>query len=793
MALRLHSVVRDLFRTPAFTTLAVGTLALGIGATTAMFSVVDAVLLRPLPYPAVARFAQLWTARHGNTQPGVIGDAVPELRRQLADIAEVEGYQMGSATLTGGAEPDIVGAPAISPRMLTLVGATPSLGRLFTDDDFETTPPPIIISHQLWTTNFGGAADVIGREIELDETRHRIIGVMSPRVRFPEANAAVWRLLNMAPAKPSSRRIMAIAVRRPTVTRDQFAARLNNASMTLVETKLLSEGQSLFGDVLMQERFGRSNARAYWLMFGAVLLVMLVACVNVSNLLLARASDRQGEFALRSALGAARGRLMLAALGECLLIAAAAGLTGVAIARALLNVLLAILPPQLTFLAGNASGIDARVLLFAVSISLLACLLAGLLPLVRVSSTNPMDAIQRYVFRFTRRDDFWQAALIAGQLSLVAILLCGAGLLLRSFVRLSNVDTGIDPRNVVIVQASLTSRRYMSAGATRQFLLALEERLEATGMMHVTYSGDTPVVASSVYTNVKPEAENGADLDLTGQVLPYIEVAPDYFATLGIPLIAGRTFAADDPEDVIVVNDRLARAYWGVRSPVGQRFRPSRDQPWTTVIGVVGDVRQQLTDPISHGMEIYRQEPRNRAGGVYAILARVNGNPQAAISAIKQALWSQDSRIPVLEAMPLTERFAESLYYQRFFLRLSVSFTLIATTLAVVGVYGAFSYWLARRKRELAIRMAIGASPQSLMASVLVRGFRLAVIGAGLGLSIALAGARVMKTMLFEIDPRDPATLGLTTVLLAGAAMAACVIPAMRAARIDPITTLRAE
>lgn len=786
--------IRDALRSPAFTALAVFTLALGIGAATAMFSVVDSVLLRPLPYPGIDRFAQLWTNRQGPTSPGVAGTAMPMLRQGLAEVAEVEGYQMGSATVAGGAEPQIVSAPLISPRLLDLVGATPALGRLFVEEDAQHAIPPVIISHAFWMASFGGGADIIGREIELDETQHRIIGVMSPRIRFPEAEVSVWRPLNIAPATPSRQRVMAIAVRRAGVPIEQFNTRLAAISAEAVRAKILPDGHFIYGDVLVQERFGRANQRPYWLMFGAVMLVLLVACVNVSNLFLARASTRHAQFALLSALGAGRMRLVTSALIECAIIALAAGVVGIVLARWLLSVLLAILPPQLNMLSANSSTLDIRVLTFAVLIVFVSCLLAGALPMLRISRIDPLDALKRHSQQVSGRDDLFQGLLISAQLALVLILLAGGGLLLRSFIRLANVDTGIDTRNLVIVQAALTSRQYTDAGATRQFLAGLEERLESTGVMRVTHSGSTPVVSPSLFMNVQPEADGGAQVDFTGQVLPVIEVAPDYFDTLGIPILAGRTFRADDPEDVLIVNDRLARKYWADASPLGKRFRPSRDEPWMTVIGVVGDVRQmRLSDPTGHGMEFYRQEPRKRAGGFYSILARTTTSPEAAIAAIKQAIWAIDPRVPLTEASTLDAQLAESMYYQRFFLRLSLAFTTLATALAVIGVYGAFAYWLARGKREIAIRLAIGASPQRLVGGVLARALRLAAIGAAAGLSVALAGAQVIRSMLFEIDPRDPATLVVVTLVLAIAALIACAIPAIRTARVDPMTTLRAE
>ena len=795
MALRLHSVIRDLWRARAFSALVIVTLALGIGATTAMFSVVDAVLLRPLPYPNVDRFAEIWTQpAAGSRVPGVSEAAIMRLRQDLADVATVEGYQMGSATITGGREPDIVGAPTISPRLLTLVGALPFRGRLFTDDDLASQTRPVIISYRFWAAQFGSDPNIIGRAVEIDDQPHTVIGVMSPRTRYPEANAAIWRPLNLNFTQPSRRRVQTVAVRHPGVNADHFTARLAAASVALVEAKLLTEDYRLVPETLLQEKFGRSDQRAFWLMFGAVSLVLLVACVNVSNLLLARASTRHGEFALRSALGAARGRLVMSTFGECAVLAIAGGLAGVVLAQLLLSLLLQILPPQLTYLSASASELDLRVLIFAAAISFAACILAALLPSWRSSRTDPMNAIKRHAQAVRGRDDVWQGVLIAGQLSLVLVLLAGAGLLMRSFVRLTNVETGFKPENLILLDVELPTRRYAEAGSALHLLEDVERRLEADGMTKMTIGAGAPLTSPWIAFDIEPEAEGGLDVDFAGQILPFLPVAGDYFQTIGVPILGGRSFAADDPDDVIVVNDKLARRYWGDVSPIGKRFRNNAEDTWKTVIGVVGDVKQMgLNDPTGHGMEYYAAHPRNRGGGTYSILVRTERDPDQAIAAVKQVVWSLDPRLAFSDAMPMTARIGESLYRQRFFVRLSSAFTLVATVLAIIGVYGAFSYWVARRQRELAIRIAIGASPQTVVRTVLGRAMRLAAIGGAIGIAIALSGAQVIKSLLFEVDPRDPLTLLSVTVLLALAAVVACALPAARAARVDPMTTLRAE
>lgn len=795
MTTPFSSAGRNLRRDLAFSGVVVATLALGIGATTAMFSVVDAVLLRPLPYQGIERFSELTISQSGPVRsPGITGLALPQLRDGLGDLAAIEGYQMSSATIAGGREPAVVAAPRITPQLLSFVSATPHLGRLFNEDDLRSTVPTVIISHRLWLANFGGSADVIGRSLDIDDQRHTIVGVMSPHVRYPEANAAIWRPLNWSAASKSRLRVMVVMIRHPDVSSEQLAARLDTLSDRFRNLKLLNAGQFMYPDLLLQQRFGRADAKAFWTMFAAVSLVLLVACVNVNNLMLARASRRQGEIALRTALGASRTNMIASSFAESLILAVAGGIVGVGFAQALISVLLRILPPQLTYLTATAVSLDRRVLVFAALVSLVTCVVSGVLPAQRASTADPLDAIkQQAPTVLGRRDERWQSFMLAAQMSVVLILLAGAGLLLRSFITLSRVESGFDPDGVAIVDVVLTPNHYPTNVATRAFLQNLEQRLEAQGM-DVTITDSSPLTALTVFGNVTPEAEWGIiGNDVAPLNLPKMEVGGDYFKTVGIPIVAGRSFTADDV-DAVIVNDRLAKRYWGDAPAIGRRFRVSDKEPWRTVIGVVGDVKVAgLTDPVSHGMEIYMPPDVRQSGGFYTILARSDRDPNAVIGLIKQTLRTLDSRIPVTEAMSMNDRIGESLYRQRFFVRLSTTFTGIATMLAMIGIYGTASYWVARRRRELAIRIAVGASPAIVMRAIIIRMVRLAVLGGTVGVVLALAGARTLQSMLFAVDARDPTTLALVSVLLVMVAMTACAVPAIRASRVDPMATLRAK
>ena len=795
MALRLHPVVNNLRRAPGFTALVVLTLALGIGATTAMFSVVDAVLIRPLPFPHADRINEIWTRQPtGSNSPGVVHSGVHYLREHLAGVADVEGYQMRGGTITGGSEPDVVGAPLISPRLLALVGAVPHLGRLFTNDDLTSGTRVAIISHRYWVTQFGSDPGIVGRRIEIDDQAHTIVGVMSPRVRYPEANAAVWRPLDlMTPTTNRGARVMIVTVRHPGVAADQLDARLAVAADALMDIKMLPQGARLEAGELLQARFGRSDAKGFWLMFGAVNLVLLVACVNVSNLVLARARSRQSEFAVRCALGAGQGRLVRIALGECLVLAAASGVLGIAAAQMLLTLLLEILPPPLTYLAANTSELNGRVLAYVAAVSFASCVLSGLLPAIHAARVDPAVALRRDAPHVPGHDDLWHGCLIVTQLALVLVLLAGAGVLTRSFIKLISVDPGFNPDGLLVLDLGLPISRYPTPDATQHLLAEVEQRLENMDGAHVSWADGAPLTSPSISFNVTPEAEGAAPPDFMGMVLPFVEVAPDYFATLGIPILAGRTFAKDDPYDVAVVNDRLAARYWGSASPLGKRFRKDDSEPWKTVVGVVGDTRQMgLHDPTGHGMELYFPQHSKRVAGQYSLIIRTSGDARIAAAAAKQVVWSIDPRIPI-DGGAMNDRIGESLYRQRFYLRLSATFAIIAVLLAMVGVYAAFAYWVAQRRRELAIRMAVGASARDVVVSVVARTVRLAAAGAVAGLVIAIAGGNAIRSILFATDARDPMTLSLATALLVAAALAASLGPAVRAGRVDPMSTLRAE
>lgn len=790
----LATALRSLRRAPAFTGLVVLTLALGIGATTAMFSVVDSVLLNPLPFPNADRLSEIWrvTAPAGSRRPGGTVAIIQALREQTEIFSAVEGYQYGSANLTGGGDPLLMTAPSISPGLLSALGPQPLLGRLFTQED-AATGGAVLLDERLWISRFGSDPAIVGREITVDDRPHRVVGVLSSRFRFPIGDIEIWRPLDVSStAKPVP--LQVVAIRRAGVTTTIADDRLQALTSSLRERGAITRDQSLATDGVQLHRLGRQNGQSLYLMFGAVALVLLVACVNVTNLLLVRSSARHGELALMTALGASRGKLVRAVLAESLVLACAGCLLGVLLARGLLSLILGLAPPQLSFLGAATTELDGRALAFAIAVGSATCLLFGLLPAWRTARVDAIDALkQRAQGVVGSRDDWWQGALVAGQLALVLVLLAGSGLMLRSFMRLLDVDPGFEVDRAAVITLQLPRHRYGEPGAGLAFMQELERKIEGAGI-EATVAAGVPPSGGGFYFGVKPETEGAAPVDVGELELPYQTVAPDYFRTMGIQIRQGRAFEPGDPGDMLIVNDLLARRIWGDTSPIGRRLRLDTDDPWWTVVGVAADVKSMgPSDSMGEGMEFYRPFPSDTRLNFFALVARVPGDPAALLPLLKQRVWELDPKQPVYEAKTLSLRMGEAVARPRFFLNLASAFAVTATLLAAIGVYGVAAYWVSRRRRELAIRVALGATREQVMSMVVGRSARLAAAGCLAGLGLALWGARAIESMLFQVDARDPLTFLAVTGVLGLLALVAAAGPALQASRVDPMSVLRAE
>jgi putative ABC transport system permease protein len=790
----VSDATRDLCRAPAFTGLVVVTLSLGIGVATAMFSVVDAVLINPLPFPTASRIVEVWTyyQQGASRAPGISSAMISALANEREIFEAVEAYQFDSGTMTGVGDPEQISFPAITPGLFSIFPVAPTVGRLFTEPDATGNEPVILISERLWTSRFARDPGVIDRQIAVDDRPYRIVGVLPPRFSFPEAATEVWKPLNAGPtAKPQ--RIFVVGLRRHGVSIERVTDRLKAVTSGLHEAGALAAGQYLVAETPIQITNGWRSATTLYLLLGAVAVLLLVACVNVSNLMLVRASMRHGELALKTALGADRATLLRGAVTESLLLAAAATLLALPIASGFLGSILGIAPPQLTFLSKASSGLDWRGLAFAVITAVVACVIFGVLPAWRVSRVDAIDALKQQS-RTTagRHDDWWQGALVAGQVALVVILLAGAGVLLRSFVKLNQVELGFRTDGIAVVDVQMP-QRYMAPGLGIAFMRQVEARVEAELNARVTVAAAAPAPGFGIFVDVRPEAEGMAPPPglLT---LPQVRVSADFFDVLGIDIVEGRTFRPDDGDDVVIVNEVIARRFWANASPVGRRFKRNTTQPWTTVVGVARDIKSRgPADAVGEGTEVYYPFGPSADPRFLSVIVAAGDRQASSIDTVRRIIWEQDPKLPILDAGTMTDRVGESIARPRFVLILTVAFAASAVILACVGIYGVSAYWVASRRRQLAICLALGALPRQVVTAVVGRALGLAGIGAVAGLAIAISGAQIVESFLFAIDARDPITLVGTAVTMAAVATLACAWPAFRASRVDPITTLRAD
>jgi predicted permease len=798
----LAGPVRQFRRSPGLFALVVITLALGIGATTAMLGVVDMMLLRPLPYPHADRLADVGTrhAKTGRITANLSVGAIRALREQSAQwIAAVEMYQMGAGVLTIAGNSSLVSTPHVSPGLLTLLGVTPRLGRLFIDDDGSSPAAGhvALISETLWQSRFGGAATTLGQQITIDDEHYAIIGVLPEGFRFPE-RCDVWRPIVSTSA---TSRYHPIASLRPGVSREALNAQLRDLSPRLQQAGALPRDQVFELDEPLQARFPRRYSTAFYVMLAAAVLMLLVAIVNVTNLLLVRASARSQEFALLGALGATRGDLLRQMAIESTLLALVALAGGLLVANACLAIVVQLMPPEMTFLSNiTRTAWDWRVLAFTTLVATLTCFIVSTLPTLRVSRLDLIGALQnRSAAVAGASDERWQSALIAAQLAMVLVLLAGAGVLLRSFVHLVSVEPGLDRQNLLVFDLQIPEKRYQAPGAALALLEQLKTMVEASpDVERATISESAPPLPGRA-THGTPEADgkplSGPAVDLLRR-----QVAPDYFTTLHIPIREGRAFRADDPDTTAIVSSSLARRLWNGASPIGHQLRLDPKEPWLTVVGVAGDVALMSPEaPDAEPLDTYIPHQRSAPPFVFSLIVRTRGNPgpgvgdAAVLQHVSDQLRTLDDRLPILEARTMDARFAEWVAKPRLFVGLASVFATMAVLLASVGVYGTAAYWVTRRRREIGIRIALGARPASVVAMVLRRGLRLALIGGGVGIAAALAGRQLLESLLFVTDARNPLTVVGVGGLLASLVLLACYLPARRASRIDPSIVLRGE
>ncbi len=800
----LRLALRGFRRRPALALVIVATLAVGIGATVAIFTVADAVLIRPLPYRDPSRLVRIGHVRHDSSAPG--GSFSPQDVDDLAaahpGLERVASWEyfpdLSGVTLTGSGEPERLTASGVSGSFFGTLAVPAHVGRTFgTEDDRAGKNGVAVLSWGLWKRRFGGDPEVVGRPLVLDGHAYRVVGVMPGAFEVPSSDVEVWVPLSTigedaVPHRREVRWLNVLGRLEPGASLDSARAGLDALFARLArEYPASNEGFERALVVPLQAAVTRSVRTPIGVLSAAVAVVLLIGCVNVANLLLAQATTRRREIGIRAALGASRGRLVRQALAESLLLALAGGAFGLLAARWAID---ALATEAGRFMPRIANlGMDARVVAFALVLSIGTAVAFGLLPALHASGRSAAAALEGAGVRGgtdPRSGVALRRGLVVAEIALAAALLVGTGLLLRSFWRLTHADSGIRPQSVLALSVTLPESVFANDkdAAYRAALLANLRALP--GVSAVGASKTLPLRAGGEAYGF--EVEGRPELGTVKPEGGAVIVTTGYFSALGIPILRGRDFTTADMEEsrpVLLVNQSLARRLWGAADPVGRGLMFGKYR--LEVIGVAGDVREAGLDrnPPPAAYVPMSRFPR----GTMKFFVRGPVDPTALAAEARAAIHRTDPDLPVSGVAPLSTLVADTVARPRFLALLVSAFGAAALLLSAIGVYGVISFSVARRTREIGVRIALGADRAEVWRLVLREGLALALAGLAIGGALALALSRSLRTVLFETPPQDPATLIVVAVTLLGAAVAACAVPARRAAALDPQEALRTE
>jgi len=794
----LKYALRGIVNRPAFAALVIATLALGIGANTAMFSIVNSVLFRPLPYERPDELVYMYGAFRQGNQASVSPPDYLDYRDRNSVFSSLAGRTVfGTAVITGSDEPERVQSSIATANFFSTLGIKPYRGRVFLPEEEEGDHAVVILSYGLWQRRYAGDARIIGTAIPIDGRPHAVIGIMPP-VLDRTMDVQLWRPIPFNTDGTSVRRfhyLRLVGRLKPGVTIAQAQRHMDDIARDLAGQYPENESWHLnlvpYRDVVIG-----GVAPVLLVLLGAVGVVLLIACGNVASLLLARASARSGEMAVRTALGAGRGRLVRQLLTESLLLGVTAGVAGLVLGHYLLVAVRAVGDGMLPRLA--EVEIDGTVLAFTFGVSLLTSLVFGAAPALHAARAD-LAAVMKSLgkasssrFGVSTRD-----ALVVTQVALSFVLLIGAGLLMRSLWRLQDVETGFDSSRLVAASVSLPQTKYTTRDAEVRFWDQLFERVRAipgvesvaaTTLFPLRGGGDT-----YFYIEGQPPATDADRMNAT-----LASVTEDYFTTMGIPLITGRVFNASDRAGagVMIVSDALAKRLFPGTSALGRRLVVDFGKPFVgEIVGVVGDVRVygQANDAPEMMYFTGRQPDAGWGMGFGNLATRVRGDPDAIAPQLRAAIRSLDPDVPLSAIQSVESILYDSVSAPRFRTHLLVGFAAVALILAVVGLYGMLAYSVTQRTREMGIRMALGARPVAVFRLVIRQGMALVVVGVVLGVAGAFAATRLLRAQLFGVEPTDPAVFVFVAITLTLAGLAACVVPARRATKADPIAALRLE
>ena len=792
--------LRMMAKKPGFTIVAVFTLALGIGANSAIFSVVNGVLLRPLAFEKPDRLIKIWETFLPNGQGTASVPNLKDWREQNTVFEGIAAYQSSSFNLNRQDNPERAQGAIVSSNFFDVVGAWPGIGRAFQNGEDEAGRNRVaILSHRLWQRNFGGDRGIVGREIPLNGENYTVIGVMPEEFRFPSRLTDIWVPLVIPVDQVNNRSnhwLLTLARLKPGIGLAQAREQMVSIAKRLEQQYQDSQaGRSVFL-IPLQEEIVRNIRPALLAMLFAVGFVLLIACANVANLLLARATSRRREIAMRTALGAGRLRLIRQLLTESLLLASMSGVLGLALARWGVGALIALATNILP--RANEVGLDWRVAAFTAGLSLLTGIFFGLIPAMQSSRVDLQSALKDGGGAGSGLQTNWlRGALVVTEVAATVVLLIGAGLLIKSFLRLYETNLGFKAENVLTMSLALPPARYpdtQSAAAFHQKLLDRVSSLPGARSVGVInylplqqwgFNGGISIEGQGPY---EPGREPAAE---------FRAISPNYFRTLSVPFINGRDFTEKDQansDPVAIINQTLAQRYLPGQDPLGKRIQAIGNN-WRTVVGVVGDVRQsgvtqsaraEIFVPISQAIWTGLTQTMSLA-------ARTDSEPTALVPAIRNAVREIDPSQPVFNVKTMQTVVDESVSDRRLNMTLLGIFAAVALTLAVIGIYSVMSYTVSQHTREIGIRMALGAQSMDVLKLVIGQGMSLTIVGIVIGVAGAFGLTRLMETLLYSVKPTDPLTFTLVSALLIAVALLACYIPARRATRVDPMIALRNE
>ncbi|MBD0373380.1 MAG: ABC transporter permease [Pyrinomonadaceae bacterium] len=797
--------LRLMAKKPGFTLIGVLALALGIGANTAIFSVVKAVLLSPLPYQNPERLVWIW----GTNPASNIKEeeaSMPDFndwRTQSQSFEEMAGFTNWAATVTGEGEPERIPGSIITAKFFSVLGVQPLMGRTFNED--ENGPKGarvVILSHGLWQRRFGGNPNAIGQTITLNGTPYHVVGIMPPSFKDPlpeqRKPAQLWipLPLNLDQNVRRSDFLNVVAKLKPNVTIEQARAEMKTITARLEQQYPASNTGWSTLVIPLQERITGDVRPALWVIVGVVGFLLLISCANVANLLLARSAARQQEIAVRRALGAGRLRLIRQFLTESVILALSGGALGTLLAMWGVEFLVRLSP-------GNIPRLDEvrlswQVLLFTLGVSVLTGLVFGLIPALHATNPNLTESLKEGGRSSTEglRGARLRSALVVSEIAIALVLLVGAGLMIKSFMRLQGVDPGFKPERILALDVSLPSAKYKEPQQQAAFWGQLLGRVSQIPNVESVAAVDTlPFSGGNIISFVvegKP-APPPSEVDDA----EYRVVTPKYFETMGISLVRGSTFTEQhtgNTPEVMLINETMARKVFPGEDPIGKRLNIGNpgSSPWRTIIGIVRDVRQKAldTEPYPQMYTPYAQTPRARS---MTLIARTSSDPTALVPSIRNELAAMDKDQPLYNVRTLEQVMSESIARQRFSMLLIAIFACVGLVLASVGIYGVMSYTVAQRTHEIGVRMALGASARDVLKMVVGQGMLLSLIGTGLGLIAAFLLTRLISSLLFSVSATDPLTYALISLMLISVALLACLVPALRATRVDPMVALRYE